>query len=252
VITAVFSENLNSSSIKSLSFTLKKGAEPIDGSVLYNNSTRTARFSPSETLSYNTTYTASLSRGVKDTSGNSLAAVYTWSFSTALQPTPSPTISPSPTPTIGINVSIGSSSSVQAGGNLDVNINFDVNTAIIDAPSLGGFTFDLKYDASVLHVVGNEGGATGVTAGLLGSIAVSPLAWGYIEPGEPGVVRVVWYRRASGDYSGSGYLAQIHFTVGDSVQSTKLTLLNVEIVDEFGDPSFDYSISGSKNINITQ
>ena len=78
VVTATFSEALDASTITTSSFTL----DSVAGSVSYNSGTYTATFTPSADLAYSTTYTATLSIAITDVAGNSLAAEYSWSFST--------------------------------------------------------------------------------------------------------------------------------------------------------------------------
>jgi len=78
--------------------------------VTYNSDTASAEFIPSSTLSPSTTYTASITTGMKDLAGNALAANYTRSFTTesaSITPTPvttaslisTPTSTPMPVPT---------------------------------------------------------------------------------------------------------------------------------------------------------
>jgi len=88
-VSATFNEAMNAATITTGSFTL----DGISGSVSYDSGTYTATFTPSANLSYNTTYTATLSTAITDTSGNPLAAEYPWSFTTASAPSP-----PSPPP----------------------------------------------------------------------------------------------------------------------------------------------------------
>jgi hypothetical protein len=67
-------------------FTLKKGTTSIIGTVIYSGTTAT--FSPSANLASNTTYTATITTGVKDLAGNAMVNNYVWSFTT-LTPPPS-------------------------------------------------------------------------------------------------------------------------------------------------------------------
>ncbi len=81
-ISATFSEAMNASTITGATFTLTGVA----GAVAYNSGTNTATFTPSANLAYNTTYTATVTTGVKDISGNNMASNYIWSFTTAAAP----------------------------------------------------------------------------------------------------------------------------------------------------------------------
>ena len=84
VPTATFNEAVQSSTI---SFTLKNSSgSTVAGSVSYNSRTYVTTFTPTSALASNTTYTAAIS-GAESTSGVSMTAPFSWSFTTA--PTPS-------------------------------------------------------------------------------------------------------------------------------------------------------------------
>jgi len=57
----------------------------VQGTVSFNTTSNIATFKPNANLSPNTTYTASIGVGVKDTAGNNLAKQYTWTFTTGIQ-----------------------------------------------------------------------------------------------------------------------------------------------------------------------
>ena len=82
-ISATFSEDMDSSTINTNTFTLSGGGS-VSGTVSYSN--KTATFTPSGNLSYSTTYTATITTGVKDISGNAMSSTYTWSFTTSSAP----------------------------------------------------------------------------------------------------------------------------------------------------------------------
>ena len=79
VVTAVFSEEMDVSTINIATLYLSDG---VTGMVGYDASTYTATFTPSANLTIATTYTATITNGVKDVAGNHLASDYTWSFTT--------------------------------------------------------------------------------------------------------------------------------------------------------------------------
>ncbi len=86
-VAAVFSVAMNATSFSASTFTLtSQGGSGVAGSVSYNPATQTASFTPSAHLSYGITYTATLTTGIASQSGQSLAANYTWSFTTAQAP----------------------------------------------------------------------------------------------------------------------------------------------------------------------
>lgn len=79
-ITATFSEVMDASTLTSATFTLTQGSTPVAGTVSYLGTT--AIFNPTNNLSANLPYTATLTTGVKDLAGNALAVAKTWSFTT--------------------------------------------------------------------------------------------------------------------------------------------------------------------------
>lgn len=85
-ITTTFSENMDASTITTSTFTLKQGATLVSGTVAYSGTT--AIFTPVSSLLYNTTYTATVTTGVKDAAGNAVAINYSWSFATGAIPGP--------------------------------------------------------------------------------------------------------------------------------------------------------------------
>jgi hypothetical protein len=80
-VSATFSETMDATTITNLSFSLNQGSTSITGTVSYTG--MTATFSPSAALAGNTVYTATITTGAKDVSGNALTSNYTWSFTTA-------------------------------------------------------------------------------------------------------------------------------------------------------------------------
>ncbi|GAH04081.1 unnamed protein product, partial [marine sediment metagenome] len=97
VVTATFSEAMDSSTITTESFTLA-GSE-VSGTVTYNSDTYTATFTPDANLDYNHEYTATLTRAITDAAGNPLAESYTWSFTT--EPAPGDTTAPTAVTDLG-------------------------------------------------------------------------------------------------------------------------------------------------------
>ena len=81
-ITANFSEAMDPLTINAATFTLVQSVSGIssNGSVAYSGTTAT--FTPPSNLSPNTSYTATITTGAKDPSGNALANNFSWTFST--------------------------------------------------------------------------------------------------------------------------------------------------------------------------
>ncbi len=82
-ISAKFSEAMDPASIDDLSFSLSgPGGSSVAGTLAYDSVTETATFTPAAALTPGTSYTGVIGTGVKDLTGNALAAEYRWSFTT--------------------------------------------------------------------------------------------------------------------------------------------------------------------------
>jgi len=100
-VTATFSEAMNSSTINTLTFTLKaSGGVPVSASVSYANSVAT--LSPTSPLTQDTVYTATLTTGVADVAGTHMAVANTWTFRTDVAPTVISTSPPANTIEYGV------------------------------------------------------------------------------------------------------------------------------------------------------
>lgn len=94
VITSRFSEGMQLSSINLFTFTLTgPGATPVVGTVNLDITKRIATFTPGSDLQTMTKYTATITTGAEDLSGNSLTSDYIWEFTTgALSDLTAPTV----------------------------------------------------------------------------------------------------------------------------------------------------------------
>ena len=84
-VTATFNEELDGASINATTFTLKNGATAVPGVVSYAGVTAT--LVPASPLAENTTFTATLTTGVRDLDGDRMAHSKTWVFTTGTSPT---------------------------------------------------------------------------------------------------------------------------------------------------------------------
>jgi O-glycosyl hydrolase len=88
-VTATFNEAMNASTLTTSTFTLTgPGNAAVTGTVSYSAASLTATFTPSASLAYNTTYTATITTGVASAGGTALSQGETWSFTTAGPPAP--------------------------------------------------------------------------------------------------------------------------------------------------------------------
>ncbi len=78
---ARFDEDMAPASIDSSSFLLSSNSA-ISGSISYSQNDKTATFTPHSSLSLATSYTATLTRRIKDLYNNEIASNYSWSFTT--------------------------------------------------------------------------------------------------------------------------------------------------------------------------
>ncbi len=91
---ATFSESLDPATVNTSSVALQNATgQEVTSSVSYDDSAKTITISPSAALEQGVAYSVSLSTGIKDTSGNPLASVYSWTFTTT-QPTSGEPIDP--------------------------------------------------------------------------------------------------------------------------------------------------------------
>src|SRR3990172_4666003 len=104
-ISASFSETMDAGTITTATFTITG----VTGTVAYTGTTAT--FTPTGNLAYSTTYTATITTGVKDLAGNTMAGNYTWTFTTGVAPDTTPPLVSSTSPAddaadVAVNTSI--------------------------------------------------------------------------------------------------------------------------------------------------
>jgi hypothetical protein len=122
VVTATFSEALDPATVSTASFVLRDSSNAIvPATVAYTAATQTAALTPSNSLAASSTYTATLTTGIKDLSGNALATSFVWSFTTAAGPVcPCSAWSGSATPG---NASVSDPNAVELGVKFRVDLN---------------------------------------------------------------------------------------------------------------------------------
>jgi len=130
-VTVTFSEAINAATISSSTIKLDgPSGVAISATITYNSSTNTVTLTPASALSNSTTYTGVVvggSGGVKDATGNPLAANYTWSFTTS---TP---------PTVTVATPANASTGIAVGSSVTVTFSEAMNAATI-----GSSTIQLK------------------------------------------------------------------------------------------------------------
>ncbi len=89
VIKVGFSKPMDPSTINASTFSVSTGGIPVTGTMSYNPGSQTAFFNPNVPLYQFGFYSATLTTGIKDTSGNPITASYVWMFLAGGSSTPS-------------------------------------------------------------------------------------------------------------------------------------------------------------------
>jgi hypothetical protein len=131
VVRSQFDRSLDPSTVNGSTFTLKAGAASVSGTVNYDDTTRTATFSPTAPLSFSTTYTVTLGAAISSVAGVAMGSPVSWSFSTASGALTAPAVSAT-VPTAGAG-GVSATTTVQA-----------TLSQSMDAASLTSSTFTLS------------------------------------------------------------------------------------------------------------
>lgn len=83
-LAATFSKAMDPLTLTTATFTLRRGATPVSGTVTLVG--LIATLTPASNLAASTTYTATITTGAKDLAGNALASGFVWSFTTGAAP----------------------------------------------------------------------------------------------------------------------------------------------------------------------
>jgi len=129
VISATFSEDMDPGSMTAGVIVLDPST---DGTTGY--SARTVTFTPSAALDTNVTYTATVVTSARDTAGNSLAAPYTWQFSTYRDSIPPTVISTHPAD--GDSATVNTTLSVLFSEPMDIST-LTLGSLVLDPPAAG-------------------------------------------------------------------------------------------------------------------
>jgi methionine-rich copper-binding protein CopC len=90
-INAAFSEALDPLTITTATFALRgPGITPVLGTVAYDVASRIATLTPTSDLALSTTFTATLTTGIRDLAGNALASNFVWHFTTGTEDAQAP------------------------------------------------------------------------------------------------------------------------------------------------------------------
>ena len=121
-----------------------------------------------------------------------------------------------------VTVSISTPVNVVAGGKFTATANVTQVTAF------NSYQIQINYDPTLIQIDDpTEGGAQGVTSGLIGTTIIPVDMWTFYPRGTPGAIRVVGHISGNQAVTGAGSLAQIHFKVLGSSGHSNLTPTNV-------------------------
>lgn len=182
LVTATFSRAMDPSTITGATFTLNQGATVIAGAVTYAGTTAT--FTPASNLTAGALFTATITTGAKDPTGNALAANFVWTFTTA----PAPNVTSTNPASAAINVPLNQKitatfnqpmtpASITAAGT------FSVAVTAGGAPVAGVVTYDPASNTAIFTPTANLTASTQFTATTTTaakSAANSPLPSNYV------------------------------------------------------------------------
>ncbi len=132
---ATFSEAMDPLTITTATFTMAgPGATPVSGTVTHTDTTAT--FTPLSPLAVSTTYTSTITTGVKDLAGNALANNYVWSWTTGAAPDSTP-------PTVISTIPANAATGAAVGANITATFSEAMNTLTVTTA-----TFSLKQGAT--------------------------------------------------------------------------------------------------------
>jgi subtilisin family serine protease len=201
IVSAVFSEDMDTSTLNINNFALKQSNTSVSGVVTYQPDA--VIFTPSGNLTPNTLYSATITTGVTDVSGNPLTTEYSWSFTTG-----------------GVGniteVSIIAPAMVAPGDEFTVEIHMN------NVKDLAACQFQINYDNNVVDLVDSTQYPGGIEEGEVGPVIVYPFS----IPVEPSGIKL-WCTTSS-SANGSGCLAKLHFTAKNAGQSGFI-FTNVEV-----------------------
>jgi len=164
-IRAGFSRMMDPTTITAETFSMSNGVTGI-----VSSSGTTAEFIPSRSLEFSTTYTATITTGVRDKAGNALEATYSWSFTT---------IPPPPTVT-GFSPDSGKAGTAVIIDGHNFSSNVGSNTVRFNGVSA------VVYEATPTQILTNVpfGTTTGpITVRTPGGISTSPRNFVVVQPG---------------------------------------------------------------------
>jgi len=190
-IAVLFSEAMDATSINSTTFSISDpNNNKVSGVVAY--SSNVATFTPGALLNPGTTYTATITTGVKDAAGNAMSVNYSWQFSTATASNLSHIVYTSPTNN-ATGVSTGSYISVRFDqtSSRGTNLNFSVTCSASGATAYNGTTtFDPNWNIANFYPLTSlaaNSTCNVVASGMVDSLgkSIPPYSWSFTTAPAP-------------------------------------------------------------------
>jgi len=184
-ISVTFSEAMDPASVTGTSFTVMTGSTAVPGSVNYSGTTAT--FTPTGSLAYSTSYTATVTTGAKDLAGNALAANYVWNFNTGTASDTTPPMISSTSPAsgatgVGVNTAISVTFSEAMDPASVTGTSFTVmtgSTAVPGSVNYSGTTATFTPTGSLAYSTSYTATVTTGAKDLAGNALASNHAWGF-------------------------------------------------------------------------
>jgi methionine-rich copper-binding protein CopC len=247
-ITATVSEALDAATVNSTNVLLQAGAMTIAATLSYVPGTTVITLTPTAALSYSTTYTATVkggTTGIKDVAGNTLAADFNWSFTTA----PAPDVT---APTVVSTVPANNATGVATTTAVTVNFSESLNATTVNGTNVylragatavpatvsyiaGSTSVNLvpssALAAATIYTVTLKGGSAGIKD-IAGNALATDYAWSFTtetppvnngndivaENALPGTPSSEWDVSGAGDPSIQGFATDMSVNRGSIIR----------------------------------
>jgi hypothetical protein len=174
-----FSKAMDTTTLNTGTFTLAHGTTATTGGVAFTSLTET--FTPTANLIANTKYTATVTTGAKDSSGNRLAVNYVWSFTTgSISDTDRPTVvGTSPTSGVAVTDSISATfSKPMDPATITASGTFTIAT-VTGTVTYAGTTATFTPSANLANNTAYTATITTVATDLAGNSMLNNYVWGF-------------------------------------------------------------------------
>ncbi len=184
-ITVTFSEPINAGSVSSATF-------QIDGGIIetYSHSDNTVKLTPASDLAYLTPYTVTLTTGIKDTAGNSLAATHSFGFTTeadpiSLPPTVLSTVPANGATGVAVDAPISATFSKGMDSTTLTAASFVLNNGVTGTVTTSGRTATLTPDTNLEYNTTYSAAISEAVADTFGVNLAATKRWSFTTQQDP-------------------------------------------------------------------